>query len=133
MKKKNLQILRQQTFQIKIDVIFGHGYISVWFSRDETWCPMHTYKIIGFADVVIPHRHLQGLLGEVCIFYVVEELLVRPQQKNWFKHFHICRESERVLIRVHEGFPIPTPHLHEGIIFHLTSLTIFLTVFISIY
>lgn len=34
-----------------------------------------TYEIVGLSNVVVPHCHLQGLFGEVCIFYVVTELL----------------------------------------------------------
>lgn len=37
--------------------------------------PVLTYEIVGLSDVVVPHGHLQGLFGEVCIFYVVTELL----------------------------------------------------------
>lgn len=39
-----------------------------------------TNEIVGFADVVVPHGHLQGLLGEVCIFYVVTELLQNTER-----------------------------------------------------
>lgn len=39
-----------------------------------------TDEIVGLADVVVPHGHLQGLLGEVCIFYVVTELLQNTEQ-----------------------------------------------------
>ncbi len=37
--------------------------------------PVLTYEIVGLSDIVVPHGHLQGLFGEVCIFYVVTELL----------------------------------------------------------
>lgn len=39
-----------------------------------------TDEIVGLADVVVPHGHLQGLLGEVCIFYVVTELLQNKER-----------------------------------------------------
>lgn len=41
-----------------------------------------TDEIVGLADVVVPHGHLQGLLGEVCIFNVVTELLQNTQQQR---------------------------------------------------
>lgn len=43
---------------------------------------MLTDEIVGLADVVVPHGHLQGLLGEVCIFNVVTELLQNTQQQR---------------------------------------------------
>lgn len=39
-----------------------------------------TDEIVGLSDVVVPHGHLQGLLGEVCIFYVVTELLQNTER-----------------------------------------------------
>lgn len=43
--------------------------------------PVLTYEIVGLSDVVVPHGHLQGLLGEVCIFNVITELLQRTGEK----------------------------------------------------
>lgn len=43
---------------------------------------MLTYEIVGLSNVVVPHGHLQGLLGEVCIFYVVTELLQKTEQQK---------------------------------------------------
>ncbi len=44
--------------------------------------PELTYEIVGLSDVVVPHGHLQSLFGEVCIFYVVTELLQKIDSKQ---------------------------------------------------
>lgn len=44
--------------------------------------PVLTYEIVGLPDVVVPHGHLQGLFGEVCIFYVVTELLQKIEMQK---------------------------------------------------
>lgn len=44
--------------------------------------PVLTYEIVGLSDVVVPHGHLQGLFGEVCIFYVVTELLQKMKEQK---------------------------------------------------
>lgn len=49
-----------------------------------------TYEIVGLSDVVVPHGHLQGLFGEVCIFYVVTELLQKTQEQK----VSSCLQSE---------------------------------------
>ena len=38
-------------------------------------CLVLTYKIVGLANVVIPHGHLQCLLAEIGVFDFIEELL----------------------------------------------------------
>jgi len=37
--------------------------------------PPLTDVIIRFADIIIPDRNVQGLLGQVAVFDVIEELL----------------------------------------------------------
>ena len=34
-----------------------------------------TYEVVGFANVLVPHSDLQGLLGQLIVFDVVGELL----------------------------------------------------------
>ena len=51
-----------------------------------------TYEVVGLADVVVPHGHLQGLLGEVCVFDVVGELL----EDQRFGSGYITQQRHRV-------------------------------------
>lgn len=44
--------------------------------------PVLTYEIIRLSDIVVPHGHLQGLFGEVCIFYVITELLQEIERQK---------------------------------------------------
>ena len=49
----------------------------------ECTCAPLTYEVVGLADVVVPHGHLQGLLGEVGVFDVVGELLQGRIRGGW--------------------------------------------------
>lgn len=60
------------------------SHIFVISDKSRAWAgpPVLTYEIIGLSNVVVPHSHLQCLFGEVCIFYIVTELLQRTEQQK---------------------------------------------------
>lgn len=41
-----------------------------------------TYKIIGFANVIVPNSHLKGFLAQFCILNLIEELLCKNKEIN---------------------------------------------------
>lgn len=41
-----------------------------------------TYKIIGFANIIVPNSHLKGFLAQFCILNLVEELLCKQGDKR---------------------------------------------------
>ena len=49
----------------------------------ECTCAPLTYEVVGLADVVVPHGHLQGLLGQVGVLDVVGELLQERVRGGW--------------------------------------------------
>lgn len=64
-------------------------------------------EVVGFSNVVVPHRHLQRLLGQICIFNVVTELLVELRVERLLLHgrlvlglFILVRLQVRFNIRV---------------------------------
>lgn len=58
----------------------------VIYKEKQSWhfTPVLTYEIVRLANIVVPHGHLQGLFGEVCIFDVITELLQKTEKENQY-------------------------------------------------
>lgn len=56
--------------------------------RSETSSSSLTDVVIGFSNVIIPDRNVQGFLGQVAVFDVIEELL-----QKWEHPRHTPKED----------------------------------------